>query len=446
MSFYTPSSRRTLVKSKVIATLLFIAVMFSIVLPVTAETTDVSGSATESTTQTIDIYVTKAASFSVKLPVSITLEQENGTGTADYSIYVKGDVEDGSSVTVGPQADTISFQKTKGNTSTTLTGSVTQAKNSVAAADINTDYPAAGQLGGSIQVSGITAGQWKGQMTFAVGYTGGSSDTPLNATAEMDKAAVQAAAKEAPVITFARKAAAPSGTVSSIDVSVAKDGSVMAHTLSDGSVVIGADGGVLAPEDMTRAFDRYKAANIDCSGLDTRNVTNMSYMFYNCSNLTALDVSNFNTKNVRNASYMFSSCSGLTSLDISNFDTQNATNMYGMFNNCSGLSSLNLSNFNTNSATNIGNMFHNCKNLTFLDLSNFNTQNVTSMVYMFQGCSNLTALNINGFSISKVSNSDNMFDGSSNVTIYVSDANIEAWVKSTTDFPTTATVIIGTPE
>ncbi|MDD5785404.1 MAG: BspA family leucine-rich repeat surface protein, partial [Prevotella sp.] len=41
--------------------------------------------------------------------------------------------------------------------------------------------------------------------------------------------------------------------------------------------------------------------------LNTDNVTNMSYMFYNCSKLTStsLDVSKFNTANVTDMSYMF---------------------------------------------------------------------------------------------------------------------------------------------
>lgn len=42
--------------------------------------------------------------------------------------------------------------------------------------------------------------------------------------------------------------------------------------------------------------------------LDTRNVTNMSSMFYNCPSLTSLDVTGFDTSNVTDMSSMFSSC------------------------------------------------------------------------------------------------------------------------------------------
>ena len=47
---------------------------------------------------------------------------------------------------------------------------------------------------------------------------------------------------------------------------------------------------------------------------DTSAVTNMSYMFDLCNNLTTLDVSNFNTSAVTNMSSMFYGCSKLTSI------------------------------------------------------------------------------------------------------------------------------------
>ena len=52
-----------------------------------------------------------------------------------------------------------------------------------------------------------------------------------------------------------------------------------------------------------------------------QNVTNMSYMFYKCSNLTNLDLSNFNSQKVNNMYAMFYSCSNLIYLDLSNFNT-----------------------------------------------------------------------------------------------------------------------------
>ena len=62
-------------------------------------------------------------------------------------------------------------------------------------------------------------------------------------------------------------------------------------------------------------------------------------MIYTLSSLP--DISNLDTKNVTNMSYMFNYCCSLSSLpDISNWDTKNVTYMGSMFYGCSSLSSL----------------------------------------------------------------------------------------------------------
>jgi len=62
-------------------------------------------------------------------------------------------------------------------------------------------------------------------------------------------------------------------------------------------------------------------------------ITDMSYMFYECSSLLSLpDISKWNTNKVTNISFMFSICSSLLSLpDISKWNTNNVTNMSDMF-------------------------------------------------------------------------------------------------------------------
>ena len=69
------------------------------------------------------------------------------------------------------------------------------------------------------------------------------------------------------------------------------------------------------------------------------NITDMSYMFYDCSCLSSLpDISIWDTSDVNNMSYMFYNCSFLRSFsDISKWDTSNVTNMSHMFYNCSFL-------------------------------------------------------------------------------------------------------------
>ena len=98
--------------------------------------------------------------------------------------------------------------------------------------------------------------------------------------------------------------------------------------------------------------------------LNTEKVTNMSYMFFNCSSLTSLDVTHFNTAKVTNMNSMFDSCSSLTSLDVTYFNTANVTGMNNMFYSCSALTTIYASdNFVTDKVEYSYNMFYDCTSL-----------------------------------------------------------------------------------
>ena len=154
----------------------------------------------------------------------------------------------------------------------------------------------------------------------------------------------------------------------------------------------------------------------DLKYLNTEQVTNMSYMFSDCSALTSLDLSNFNTAKVRDMSYMFYRCSALSSLDLSNFNTAIVTNMSYMFYGCSALSSLDLSNFNTAIVSDMSLMFGSCSTLSSLDLSNFYTKEVRDMSYMFSRCSALTTIYASDkFVTSKVQSGISMFSACKNL-------------------------------
>ena len=156
--------------------------------------------------------------------------------------------------------------------------------------------------------------------------------------------------------------------------------------------------------------------------LNTENVTNMSWMFSDCSALTTLDVSNFDTKNVTDMIGMFSGCRTLTTLDVSNFNTQNVTNISGMFYGCSTLTTLDIANFDTQNVTDMNYMFWGCAALTTLDVSHFDTQNVTNMSSMFNGCRTLTTLDVSNFNTQNVTNMSWMFSfDPALTTIYASD-------------------------
>ena len=72
--------------------------------------------------------------------------------------------------------------------------------------------------------------------------------------------------------------------------------------------------------------------------LNTEKVTNMRYMFYNCSSLTSLDVTHFNTAKVTDMGYMFYNCSSLTTIYASSkFVTPQVSKSFNMFYNCKKL-------------------------------------------------------------------------------------------------------------
>ena len=119
------------------------------------------------------------------------------------------------------------------------------------------------------------------------------------------------------------------------------------------------------PSSMDYAFAYYKGSTIP--ELDVSNVTNMSYMFSNCENLTSLDLSNWDTSNVTIMGNMFNSCSKLETLSSINCSGITGTDSSGagMF-GYSGLSSL--KNFGgwiglKKSVTNYG--INKCPNLTY---------------------------------------------------------------------------------
>ena len=209
-----------------------------------------------------------------------------------------------------------------------------------------------------------------------------------------------------------------------VDISESRNGSVLLGTYQDVGgnkiAIMGQDDGVVAPYDSSSLFDfgtNHKILKLlDLSNFDTSNVTDMSWMFADCSGLTELSLSNFDTSRVTDMNCMFFRCYDLTELNISSFDTSSVTDMNGMFGQCSSLTELNISNFDTSKLTDMNGMFFSCEGLTKLNLSNFDTSKVTNMSSMFSNCSGLTELNISNFDTSKVTNMSSMFHNCESLT------------------------------
>lgn len=135
---------------------------------------------------------------------------------------------------------------------------------------------------------------------------------------------------------------------------------------------------------------------------DFGSVTDFSYMFSNCGNLTT--VPEIDTSNVSNMERVFYYCGNLTT--IPQLDTSNVTDMNYMFGFCSKLQTI--PQLNTSNVTNMTYMFFSCGNLT--SIPQLDTSNVRNMERMFYACGNLTTLP--QLDVSKVTNMGQYFRSS----------------------------------
>ena len=167
----------------------------------------------------------------------------------------------------------------------------------------------------------------------------------------------------------------------------------------------------------------------------TNKVTDMSYMFSNCSLLSSLDLTNCDTSNVTNMSHIFENCTSLTSLDLTSFDTSNVTNMSYFFSGCSVSTNRN---FNISKVEDMSYMYYNFGGKStsgwHIDWSNSDTSSLTNTSHMFYGCKNVTKLNLSGWDTSNLSNYENMFyDLPSSVNWCYDGSNYSKWTLTEVD-------------
>ena len=243
-------------------------------------------------------------------------------------------------------------------------------------------------------------------------------------------------------ITFKNSKSVPNDAVAlgsipttGADVSNKKNGSIMMWVTDKDSngmyeLFIGQDGGVVANADSRYLFKSfYYLELIDVTYLNTKNATNMSYMFsysgYKSSKFKILGLSNLKTSNVTDMSYMFdNTCRDSTECsigDLSKWDVSKVTNMNYMFFYLEKSAPVfyigDLSKWNVSNVTSMHSMFCNAginsKEWSIGDISNWNVSNVTDMNTMFASAGrNATICNISDLSkwnTSNVTNMESMF-------------------------------------
>ena len=153
-------------------------------------------------------------------------------------------------------------------------------------------------------------------------------------------------------------------------------------------------------------------------------------MFQSCVNLTKVE--GFTSNIMKSTHHMFCDCESLTSIgDLSNWQVGNVTEMTYMFYNCSNLTELDLSNWNTSNVTDMSIMFcaagYDNPNFS-LNIKDWDVSQVTNMQYMFDCCRTLKELDLSGWDISNAKNMMWMFgNDEENDSMILTKLNLSDW-------------------
>lgn len=179
-----------------------------------------------------------------------------------------------------------------------------------------------------------------------------------------------------------------------------------------------------ATKSTYRLFYQYSGTSVNdlISYNDTSNVTNMTQMFYICSNLTTIP--QLDMSNVTEIVQMFYNCSKLTT--IPQLNTSKVTNMNGVFFNCNSLTTIDI----THMASNNSSFAQNCYSLTKFIIRNIGSipslySNAFTNCYHFTGTTDATY------------NPQGLKDGR----IYVPDDKVDA-LKTATNWSVYADIIV----
>ena len=143
----------------------------------------------------------------------------------------------------------------------------------------------------------------------------------------------------------------------------------------------------------------YNCTNLGTISRDSKiqNISDMSYMFYNCISLTTINLEHFITgvDLYIDLSYVFYNCQKLKTITFNTtVKSFGIKNIKYMFYNCLALTSVKLKHFRTNNAINSSYLFYNCQSLTSIEVID-NYLSISDAIEMFYNCIKLTSINFN---------------------------------------------------
>ena len=255
-------------------------------------------------------------------------------------------------------------------------------------------------------------------------------------------------------ISFIRGNTIPTNAIDSWDVSLEKDGRIMAwYTDTDNNglyeLTVGGKKKIYANPNCRHLFNAFTSVKIiDLQNFDTSKVTDMYSMF--SGNGTSADrdmdleyiygLDKFDTSNVTNMANMFWYCSNLKELNLSHFNTSKVTDMSNMFSGWydgnGALTKIDASNFDLSSVTNMHNMFSWSNKIKEVYLGKNNATKVTNLKNMFMYSRSLEKIDLSKINFNSSQDDTNMFElvKKTNIIIYVnSTANRDYILNSTTN-------------
>ena len=142
------------------------------------------------------------------------------------------------------------------------------------------------------------------------------------------------------------------------------------------------------PNSVTNMFGTfYGCASLTTAPTIPNSVTNMETTFRGCTALTTAHNIPNSVTTIKNT---FNGCTSFTVIDTTDWDTSNVTNMSGLFYGCSNLTEIKgIENWNTSKVTNVWDLFYGCSSIEYMDLSQWDMSNMTSTGCMYRHCSSL---------------------------------------------------------